>query len=275
MGSLDKIQFNWEGLARTDPFWAICSDNARRGGKWDPEVFFATGVKEISTVFSYLGSRGVHPDPNGEALDFGCGVGRLTQALAERFARCHGVDISETMVKSARQLKRRDADYHLNTKDDLSLFPDQKFSFIYSSIVLQHIPPAVVEKYLREFLRILKPGGILVFQLPDRFLAPEQVEPPPQSHGLVERLRSVFRVRSRFRYLLQVLGLKKAVPSYHMEMNGIPEQRVRELIATSSGKVLDVQITNSTLPDFNGDLQFLPSAPTSGWISRQYCVTRL
>jgi len=103
----------------------------------------------------------------GRALDFGCGVGRLTQALGAAFERADGVDISETMIDLARehnQLGDRCA-YHVNLASDLALFPDASFDFVFSTIVLQHNPPAAATHYIEEFGRILAPGGIAVFDM--------------------------------------------------------------------------------------------------------------
>ena len=103
----------------------------------------------------------------GRALDFGCGVGRLTQALASHFDRVDGVDISETMVRLANEHNRWPdrVQYHVNTTDDLGLFDDESFDFVLTIIVLQHNPPDVARRYIAEFVRILRPGGIAVFDL--------------------------------------------------------------------------------------------------------------
>jgi SAM-dependent methyltransferase len=111
-------------------------------------------------------AMGVAPRPE-RALDFGCGAGRLTQALAARFARCDGVDIAPSMIEVARRYNRFPdrCHYHLNTSSDLRDFADASFSFVYTVLVLQHMRPDYAKAYLREFLRVLAPGGLLVFQI--------------------------------------------------------------------------------------------------------------
>ena len=115
----------WEGWARSDPMWAILSDPDRKGGRWEPEEFFRSGVEEIDSVLSDLQQRGIDPH-RGRALDFGCGVGRLTQALAEHFESADGVDIAQTMVALAQEHNRFGdrVRYHVNPRSDLSLFED-------------------------------------------------------------------------------------------------------------------------------------------------------
>jgi ubiquinone/menaquinone biosynthesis C-methylase UbiE len=56
--------------------------------------------------------------------------------------------------------------YHTNQRSDLSQFEPECFDFIYTSIVLQHVRTWYARQYLHEFIRILKPGGVLLFQLP-------------------------------------------------------------------------------------------------------------
>ena len=54
---------------------------------------------------------------------------------------------------------------------------------VYSNIVLQHIHPHYSKQYLKEFLRVLKPGGMLVFQLPSEVVPAEAVDPSRQSRA--------------------------------------------------------------------------------------------
>jgi SAM-dependent methyltransferase len=156
----------WEDAARKDPLWAILSDPAKRNRAWDVDAFFETGRREIARVFSDLRALGYSLQP-GDALDFGCGVGRLTQALAPSFQRVTGVDISPTMIRLAERLNRFPdrVRYLVNARPDLVVLPAVSFDFIYSDIALQHIPPDQSRAYIAEFLRVLRPGGLAVFQV--------------------------------------------------------------------------------------------------------------
>jgi SAM-dependent methyltransferase len=175
---LDELQRHWNEWGRRDPYFAIISRPDRRSNTWDIDEFLATGVDEIDALLAWLGDLGVAYAP-GRALDFGCGVGRLTQALARTFAVCHGVDIAPSMIERARELNRFGdrCHYHVNERDDLVLFDDGVFDLIYSDIVLQHIAPEFSARYVREFTRVLAPGGVVVFQLPSHPLAPDDDQP--------------------------------------------------------------------------------------------------
>jgi SAM-dependent methyltransferase len=174
---LTDSQDLWDGHARRDPLWAILSEPTKKGGRWDTERFFQTGVAEISHILYHLRLRQI-TIVRRRALDFGCGVGRLSQALAPYFARVDGVDVSPAMVGLARSCNRHGerVTYHANDRPDLSVFPDGTFDLVVSSIVLQHIEPAVATRFLRELCRVLAPGGALVFQLPARQRAAD--DPP-------------------------------------------------------------------------------------------------
>jgi SAM-dependent methyltransferase len=165
--ALAKLQKVWEAQAAADPFWAVLSEDGKRRRGWDPDEFFGTGMQFVEKVMKRFEAMG-KPIGGGEGLDFGCGLGRLTQALACYFDKVVGVDISRTMVEGASRLNTKgDAvKYVVNVADDLTLFKDSSFDFIMCFIVLQHVPPEFARTYLTEFMRLLRPSGKLFFQLP-------------------------------------------------------------------------------------------------------------
>jgi SAM-dependent methyltransferase len=208
----------WDGHARRDPLWAILSESAKKDGKWDLGRFFQTGVAEISSLFYELDSRRV-PMRRGSALDFGCGVGRLTQALAPHFDRVVGVDVSPNMVELAASLNRfpLNVSYTWNQAPDLRVFGDAEFDFVVSNIVLQHIRPEITLLYLDEFFRVLAPGGILVFQLPSHRRPPNDPAPVPSANVMPD---------DAYQASIAVIGLS------------------RKVLVPASEVTLDVEVTN-------------------------------
>jgi SAM-dependent methyltransferase len=165
---LAEVQKHWDAWGRTDPLWAILTEPTKRYGGWDPAEFFASGERAIAEVMREVDGLGFPSTRRRRALDFGCGVGRLTQALCRHFEECYGVDIAPSMVEQARRYNRHGdrCRYVLNAADDLRGFEDGTFDFVYSFIVLQHVEPKYIESYLREFVRVLAPGGLIDVQIP-------------------------------------------------------------------------------------------------------------
>jgi SAM-dependent methyltransferase len=167
---LRSQQNQWEQLGRIDPLWAILTDPEKRNGGWDEAAFFATGQNEIAELMARAVALGL-PACRRAALDFGCGVGRATQALTSYFDEVTGVDIATAMLERARRYNRHGdrCRYVLNEQNHLRAFPAATFDLVYSRITLQHLPRRHIRSYLAEFMRVLRPGGLLVFQLPDRY----------------------------------------------------------------------------------------------------------
>jgi ubiquinone/menaquinone biosynthesis C-methylase UbiE len=160
---LSKYANEWKKNAEADAFWVILTDSRYYGKKWDIKEFFATGEEEIGRIFRFMERQSIKP-PSGSFLDFGCGVGRASKALRERFQYGYGIDISPKMIDLART-HAENVEFIVNQTNSLNQFSDNSIDFIYSHIVLQHIPAEYQEKYIDEFLRILKPGGLSVFQV--------------------------------------------------------------------------------------------------------------
>lgn len=164
---LTELQNNWNEFGKRDPFWAVLTDPRCRNNKWDPAEFFASGEGDVQAALDLVESCGLRIS-RWRALDFGCAMGRLTQALCNRFYYCCGVDIAPSMIDLANDYNNfpERCQYFLNARDDLSLFPSACFDFVYSRIVLQHIRPPHNRKLIAELVRVLDQGGALVFQIP-------------------------------------------------------------------------------------------------------------
>ena len=229
---LRRQQKQWEQLAVDDPLWAILTDPDKKDRRWDTAEFFASGRAEVAHVVSILDRLG-HPAARRTALDFGCGVGRLTQALADYFDQVTGVDISASMVAQACEFNRQ-ADrvrYVLNTENHLAQFPADTFDLVYSNIVLQHIPPRHSRQYVREFVRILRPGGLALFQIPSHF-----------------RARVIFGGLINHAYM--VVSRRVLRNPETMEMYGVRRENIFADVQQAGGRLLEVRIDGSAGPEW-------------------------
>lgn len=162
---LQHLRHVWQALGRDDPLWAVLSQADKRGGRWQRDEFFATGRAEVEYQLARLAVDGV-PRARRLALDFGSGAGRLSRALAAHFDKVVGVDVSPSMVEVARRLNAdlANLDFRENASARLHGIADASVDFVFSHLVLQHIPAPLALGYVEEFFRVLAPGGATVFQ---------------------------------------------------------------------------------------------------------------
>ncbi|HWE91458.1 MAG TPA: methyltransferase domain-containing protein [Pseudonocardiaceae bacterium] len=170
--TLRELRSTWENLGRTDPLWAVLTDPSRRDGKWTVDEFLATGRQPVQMINRLLGK---HDRTLGaRVLDFGCGVGRLSNALAEHAESVVGIDIAASMIDNANEINRLPDRLSFVHYDGGRLpFEDASFDSVVSLISLQHSRPPVQLAALLEFQRVVRPGGVLVFQLPSQPRIPD------------------------------------------------------------------------------------------------------
>jgi 2-polyprenyl-3-methyl-5-hydroxy-6-metoxy-1,4-benzoquinol methylase len=205
MPDLQTIRQGWDHAAREDAMFNIITHADRANGGWTPGEFFAHGQAEIDSAIERLIGLDLEGE-RGRALDFGCGIGRLTQALANRYDRVDGVDISPEMIALADEhnLHGERCVYHTNLTEDLSLFEDGSFDLVYTMIVLQHMPQPLQRGYVTEFFRVLRPGGVAMFEMPDG---------PDYQH-----------------------------PNEWLSMYGVPRATVEEWVAEDGARLVDVEL---------------------------------
>jgi len=166
--SIELLKKTWDQLGQDDPLWAVVSDPAKRRGKWALDDFLATGERDVTRLCELIGRWGQRLPPFDHVLDFGCGVGRLTLAWSKRARTVTGVDISATMIQKARAILQSadNVTLKVNSEADLRCLPANLVDLVASHICLQHMPWSLAEGYVREFARVARPDGLVVFQVP-------------------------------------------------------------------------------------------------------------
>jgi 2-polyprenyl-3-methyl-5-hydroxy-6-metoxy-1,4-benzoquinol methylase len=150
---------DWRALGATEPYWGVLTMPDFRSENITPEgleTFYLGGRQNIDQMVQTL-VRLTGEAPSGAALDFGCGVGRLSEAMADHVPRTTGYDISPGMLERARA-RRGKATY-------VDVLPDGPFDWISSLMVFQHIPPDRGLTILEDLMARLAPRGMISLHL--------------------------------------------------------------------------------------------------------------
>src|SRR5438552_7389266 len=160
----ERMRGDWNERAKEDAHYYV----AFGGRDQDEEAFLASAADVLRLIEVELNRFPKETDPCAlRALEIGCGPGRLMKSLSGRFGEIHGVDVSDEMIRIARDRLRNipNARVYTNNGASLAQFGDESLDFVYSYAVFQHIPSRdVIGEYIRETRRVLKPGGVFVGQ---------------------------------------------------------------------------------------------------------------
>jgi SAM-dependent methyltransferase len=239
---LERLRSTWRVLGEEDPLWAILSRPDKRGNRWNIDEFFKSGEVEIAGIENYCASLN-RPERRDVALDFGCGVGRLTRALSTRSANVIGVDISSSMIGRAKELHADLSNVRFveNVQPDLRFVDDASVDFVYSVITLHHMPAALQRNYIAEFMRILSPRGVAVFQI---------------ASGYSDDLRGV-AYRTIPNWLLAPLRRRIHDVDAAAEMHTLEESDVTAIVRDAGRSVLLGMDVDSAGRGFRGRLMFV------------------
>jgi ubiquinone/menaquinone biosynthesis C-methylase UbiE len=220
---LSELEKNWEELGKHDPYWAILTDNTKKNNKWKIDEFYETGQQGFDIYWNKTKNFGLNIE-TGYLLDFGCGVGRLTQAACRYFDKVVGVDVSSSMINLAQKNNKFEnkCNYIINKKDDLKIFSDNSFDFILSLLTLQHMDPEYSKKYIGEFIRVLKPQGVILFNIPSE----------------IEGFQN--KILEYIIYHINMI-LNKYFKKPIMEMYGINKNEVEKYILNNNGILIAVE----------------------------------
>jgi len=159
--STDGMRSYWDERARKNAAWYV--DTSLSYDSPDMDKFWETGHEVARIAFRDAPAR---PERTELAIEIGAGLGRICKALADDFDRVIGVDISAEMVEQARALvPDENVSFIIGSGAGLKGIDDASADLVTSFTVFQHIPSvAVIEDYMREAGRVLRPGGIFAFQ---------------------------------------------------------------------------------------------------------------
>jgi 2-polyprenyl-3-methyl-5-hydroxy-6-metoxy-1,4-benzoquinol methylase len=213
-----KIGAQWEHLGQTEPHWSVLTNESyfQQNFQMNREAFYASGESELQMFDATLARAGVNRSGLQRCVELGCGVGRVTIGLAARFEQVLGMDVSAAHLEVAQahvqglgltNLRLS----HLQAIGDVAKLAP--YDVLYSRMVLQHNPPPVAARLLRDLLAGLRPGGVAFLQLP------------------------TYRAGYRFA-LAEYLRQQNTT---EMEMHYLPQAALLDLLAEQGCRVLELR----------------------------------
>lgn len=142
------VSDHWDAQASTlvDAMMAVLSE-----GDWDVETAF-----DVHRILDMLGGQ------DGQIVEIGCGIGRLTHEISRLTGRqVLGIDISPNMINYAKMMTPWDSTAEFVVGGPEALIP---CAGAYSMLVFQHLAPAEVKRYARRLAEVVQPGGRVAIQ---------------------------------------------------------------------------------------------------------------
>lgn len=162
MAEIDSERY-WDARARENAFYFV--DNEVDYSDPDTDAFWRRGDHVVGLMLDMVG---LTLGPDETVLDIGCGVGRLSRALAARTKRVYALDVSCEMLELAKHHNPHldNVEWLHGDGHGLGVLGDASVDGCFSHVVFQHIPdPKITLNYVREMGRVLRPGGWALFQV--------------------------------------------------------------------------------------------------------------
>lgn len=201
----------WDRIAAENAFFGVLSrDEFENPNEIDINKFWETGRDDVEKI---LKISGLENTKALNALEIGCGLGRMTHQFAERFDEVYALDVSTEMLAKAAGYWSHlsNIDWLVGSGEDLKAVKDESVDCVFSFWVLQHIPNSdVVINYIRESERVMKKGGtaFLQFRMSPQILSPSSLKysavallPPPLHYflrTLWDKINGYKGIRAKF-----------------------------------------------------------------------------
>ena len=157
----------WRHFGERDPYYGVISHPEFRRDALDAKsraTFFQSGATTIGHWLAEA-EAAIGPIARGSALDFGCGVGRLSIPLAARFGNVSAVDVSPGMLRELETNRGAFGVSNIAAFNSLSAVPSDSVDFAFSLWVLQHIERRRGYELVLDVFRTLRPGGAMCLEI--------------------------------------------------------------------------------------------------------------
>lgn len=154
----------WDEKAQENAYWYVSSygpyEERNLADFWNSGSLI---WRDLKAALPY------QPGPADVVVEIGCGVGRLTRAMAPEVGEIHALDLSAEMLARAQTLGLGNVSFHQSDGQSLTGLPDSCAHLVLAYCVFQHLPSEeVLGNYLREMARVARPGGLIAFTLTPR-----------------------------------------------------------------------------------------------------------
>ncbi len=240
----EAMRQDWDERARKDAFYYIASWRK----DWDEPSFWRSGEEDYERLVAQTLERCAFSPHGKTMLELGCGAGRMTRSFAQRFASVIAFDVSAEMLSRARALDNGDKriEWRLGNGTDLDGVPAGSVDFVFSYLVLQHLPDErLVHSYVREILRVLSSGGICLFQFNG---SPETSMnwKGRAAWSVVDGLWAM-RLERASRSVAKLLGLDPEMAGKSWHGVCVASERVAQTVSENGGKVLELSGVNTPM----------------------------
>jgi SAM-dependent methyltransferase len=212
------IQGTWHSLGETEPYWSVLTSEKFKQSHIQQALdqFYDSGMSDVRRLFSTLERNNIDYAAFKSCLEYGCGLGRVTRWLSEKFDIVYGYDISLAHLERAEsylngQHIRNTVLRHIKHINEILNLP--KVDLVYSILVLQHNPPPLMSFIIRELIKALNPSGVALFQVPT--------------------------YRLGYRFSLEEYYDNEA-PNHQMEAHCLPQKTIFTIARQEGGQVIEV-----------------------------------
>jgi ubiquinone/menaquinone biosynthesis C-methylase UbiE len=232
MNSSESMRRDWDDRARKDAFFYIASWRQ----DWDEDAFFQSGGEDYKRLVANVLSERQFSPVGKSMLELGCGAGRMTRSFACRFQSVLALDISSEMLSRAKALQphAENIEWVLANGADLAAVPSNSVDFVFSYLVLQHLPKAeLVQKYISEMLRVLAAGGLCLFQF--NGTVETNMNWKGKAAWKLMDLLWTLHLRGMAKGVARVFGFDPAMAGKNWHGVALKAQRIVEIVRASGG----------------------------------------
>jgi SAM-dependent methyltransferase len=232
-----SMRRDWDQRAKKDAYFYIASWRK----DWDETSFFRSGEDDYQKLVAPLLERFGFSPEGKTMLELGCGVGRMTRCFAQKFSRVTGFDVSEEMLERARELNSatQNITWIQGNGADLSNIASGSVDFVFSYLVLQHLPAeSLVHDYIREIVRVLGDGGICLFQFngtTEKYMNWKG----RLAWGVIDSLWAM-RLSGASRFAAKMLGMDPEMAGNSWHGVGVSGENVAQTIRGSGSEMLEL-----------------------------------